>query len=410
MEGIVNANTTETDIETQPPWDLIALLVLAFIVLGWMALAVSYNPSRGAQHTFESLHSVVLHQYQTLPWRSFLTEMHSRHGPAFYALVSALGLSLEGMRAAGLVMHLTSTLLLLQIALRLGTNWQKAALLASAFFASPFQFGPALWGHPEALAMLLLVLGLAVPRLSRGLSRHAPVVLLPLTVTVEPSGAAAVAASCLDDWRCRRWLALLPKAGVALLALLTIHLTWREMPARGLSDALPLPHARAFLIALALLVLGLLAGDRINRRVRPAVLLHRFLLLWPGVVVLYALSPALVGGGFVFSRLDRIEGALLAVHLASPALIALVLAWSWNALRSDRLASAQILICAAALACAGQGSLYLKDVDFFFWPLLLMRLLRWGARRPALRESLLQAAILWTGIALTLATLSYPTL
>ena len=30
----------------------------------------------------------------------------------------------------------------------------------------------------------------------------------------------------------------------------------------------------------------------------------------------------------------------------------------------------------AALACAGQGSLYLKDVDFFFWPLLLMRLLR----------------------------------
>ena len=406
----MNANTTETDIETQPPWDLIALLVLAFIVLGWMALAVSYNPSRGAQHTFESLHSVVLHQYQTLPWRSFLTEMHSRHGPAFYALVSALGLSLEGMRAAGLVMHLTSTLLLLQIALRLGTNWQKAALLASAFFASPFQFGPALWGHPEALAMLLLMLGLVVPRLTRGLSRHAPVVLLPLTVTVEPSGAAAVAASCLDDWRRRRWLALLPKAGVALLALLMIHLTWREMPAPGLSDALPLPHARAFLIALALLVLGLLAGDRINRRVRPAVLLHRFLLLWPGVVVLYALSPALVGGGFVFSRLDRIEGALLAVHLASPALIALVLAWSWNALRSDRLASAQILICAAALACAGQGSLYLKDVDFFFWPLLLMRLLRWGARRPALRESLLQAAILWTGIALTLATLSYPTL
>lgn len=56
----MNANTTETDIETQPPWDLIALLVLAFIVLGWMALAVSYNPSRGAQHTFESLHSVVL--------------------------------------------------------------------------------------------------------------------------------------------------------------------------------------------------------------------------------------------------------------------------------------------------------------------------------------------------------------
>ena len=78
----MNANTTETDIETQPPWDLIALLELAFIVLGWMALAVSYNPSRGAQHTFESLHSVVLHQYQTLPWRSFLTRT-KRQAPGF---------------------------------------------------------------------------------------------------------------------------------------------------------------------------------------------------------------------------------------------------------------------------------------------------------------------------------------
>jgi hypothetical protein len=81
-----------SSLEGQPPWDLIALLTLAFIVFGWMALAVSYNPSHGAQFAFESFHTVALHQFQTLPWDRFLHEMHTTYGPAFYALVGSLHL------------------------------------------------------------------------------------------------------------------------------------------------------------------------------------------------------------------------------------------------------------------------------------------------------------------------------
>lgn len=402
----MNVATEEEDLASQPPWDLIALLVLAFIVLGWMALAVSYNPSHGAQGAFERLHSVELLQFRTLPWRTFLLEMHGRYGPVFYALIGALGLPLESARAVGLVMHLASTLLVLQLALHLGTSWWRASLLATAFFASPFQFGPALWGHPEAMATLLLVLGIVVPRLGDGTHRRASVVLLPLTVTVDPSGTALVASSCLDDLRQRRWVDLLPKAAAALLALALLGLAWGGVAPPLLHEPAREPSLRAFLIALALLVLGLHAGDRINRRAGTAVLLQRFLMLWPLVVVLYGLSPALPAGGFVFSRIDRLESAQLVPNLLSPALIAAVLAWSWNSLRDYRLSSAQILVCAAALSLG--GALYLKDVDFFFWPLLLMRLVRWGGRRPALRESLLLAAIVWTVVGLTLATLSYP--
>jgi hypothetical protein len=91
----------EAALEGQPPWDLIALLALAFIVFGWMALAVSYNPSHGAQFAFEQFHRVALHQFQTLPWDRFLHEMHTTYGPAFYALVGSLYLPTEGVRAVG---------------------------------------------------------------------------------------------------------------------------------------------------------------------------------------------------------------------------------------------------------------------------------------------------------------------
>lgn len=96
---------------------------------------------------------------------------------------------------------------------------------------------------------------------------------------------------------------------------------------------------------------------------------------------------------------------MLPVSLASPALMALVVAWCWRSLLGYRLSTAQITLCAAVLA-TGQA-LYLKDVDLFFWPLLLMRLVRWGAQRPSVRDALMRSAVVWTLVSLTLATLSY---
>jgi hypothetical protein len=52
-------------------------------------------------------------------------------------------------------------------------------------------------------------------------------------------------------------------------------------------------------------------------------------------------------------------------------------------------------------------ALYLKDIDFFFWPLLLLRLVRWGQQRPQMRDALMRSAVVWTLVSLTLATLSY---
>lgn len=394
-----------SSLEGQPPWDLIALLTLAFIVFGWMALAVSYNPSHGAQFAFESFHTVALHQFQTLPWDRFLHEMHTTYGPAFYALVGSLHLPTDGVRAVGLVMHLVSTLVLLQVGLRIGAPWQRAALLSAAFFVSPFQFGPALWGHPDALATLLMMLGLGATMLpGRGTHRSVSIALLPVTVLVHQAGAAVVAASCLDDLRLKRYADMAVKLVVTSAMLYLLYRVWDGFTPPSLQTAVRI-NTRAFLMAFTLLVLGLHAWDRLNTRTRGIVLLARFALLWPLFTLVYALSDPFAAGGFVFSRLDALEGGRLPVNLASPALMALVVAWCWRSLLGYRLSTAQITLGAAVLATG--PALYLKDVDFFFWPLLLIRLVRWGAQRPSVRDALMRSAVVWTLVSLTLATLSY---
>lgn len=395
----------EPSLEGEPPWDLIALLTLAFIVFGWMALAVSYNPSHGAQFAFERFHAVALNQFQTLPWGQFLHEMHTSYGPAFYALVGSLYLPTEGVRAVGLVLHLLSTLILLQATLRLGAPWQRAALLSVAFFASPFQFGSALWGHPDALATLLMVLGLGATMLpGRGPHRSVSIGLLPMTVLVHQAGAAVVAASCLDDLRLKRYADMALKLVVTSAMLYLLYRVWNGFTPPSLQTAHQV-NTRAFLMAFTLLALGLHAWDRLNTRARGLVLAARFALLWPLFIGLYAVSAPFEGGGFLFSRLDLLEAGTLPVNLASPALMAAVVAWSWTSLVGYRLSSAQILLCSAVMATG--HTLYLKDIDFFFWPLLLMRLVRWGSKRPSVRDALMRSAVVWTLVSLTLATLSY---
>lgn len=404
-------STDKAPIESQPPWDLIALLALAFIVFGWMALAVSYNPSHGAQPAFERLHAVALHQFRTLPWERFLHEMHTTHGPAFYALVGSLDLPAKGVRAVGLAMHLVSTLVLLQAALQFGVTWWRAALLSAAFFASPFQFGPALWGHPETLATLLAVVALGAAVHPQGPSRRQRAlgaVLLPLTVLVHQAGAALVAASCVDDLRARRHGTLAIKLGMTVLLLCLLVRVWDGLTPPSAGQVLQW-QPRALLAALALLVLGLHGLDRAGWAAGWGDRLRRFALLAPAVVLVYAVAPPFAGGGFVFSRLDALEAAWLpagwGVPLASPLLIAAVLAWCWASLRRQPAAAAQIGICALVL---GTGeTLYLKDVDFFFWPLLLMRLVRRGRPAPGAVRGLVGSAALWTGVCLTLATWSY---
>jgi hypothetical protein len=234
--------------------------------------------------------------------------------------------------------------------------------------------------------------------------RSVSIGLLPLTVLVHQAGAAVVASSCLDDLRLKRHADMAIKLVVTSAMLYLLYRVWDGFTPPSLQSARQL-NTRAFLVAFTLLALGLHAWDRLNARTRMLVLLARFALLWPLFTAVYAACAPFEAGGFIFSRLDVLDAGLLPVNVASPALMAAVVAWSWSSLAGYRLSTAQITLCAAVLASG--PVLYLKDIEFFFWPLLLMRLVRWGHQRPSVRDALMRSAVVWTLVNLTLATLSY---
>ncbi|MEN9396469.1 MAG: hypothetical protein RLZ81_999 [Pseudomonadota bacterium] len=380
-------------------------LFLAWLLLGciglWL-LSVGYNPSHGAQGDFENYHLVTVQQYVELPWRSFLQEMRTASGPLFYAVLGALHLDrAELARPAVLLMHLGSTGLLGVLAQRIRLGVRLSLVLMGAFFFSPFQLGPALWGHPETLATLMMmaamVLHVAV-RDARGSGPHGGwLLLLPLAVAVRQTSLAIVAAQMLEDLQQRRYRATLVQGSVSVALLVVLAMAWGSLTPPTFQDHLQ-PSLRTGLVALALLVPALMAGS-VRGDLRPdlGVLGRRWLLMMPLTMAMYVLSAPFERGGFIFSRLD-----MLGFSWLSPAVITPVLAWCWGAMRANPLLSVQIL--GGCLVLAASNVFYVKYVDFYFWPLLCMALVRTDA--PG-RQALVYSAMCWTAVHLLLVTIVY---
>jgi len=384
-------------------WAYLALLMLAMIVAGSVALATDYNPSQGARGDFEHYHFLTIELFRHLPWSQFLHDMRTASGPLFYALVGSAPLGAGGVRAAVLMMHVVSSTLLVLLALRQQLSTRAAAVLGVAFFASPFQLGPALWGHPETLGTLMMLAAIGLNR--RGVQSLAPW-LLPLSVAVRQTSVALVGASVLTDLKLHRFGAAATKLTLTLPVIAALAWAWGGLTPPAFHQNL-MPSTRSLLASLTLLTLGLCAWDRSDARTSRDYL-RVCLLLFPLIALLYNLCGPFRDGGFVFSRLDSMEARWLSLNLISPLLMAMALSWCWRSLRGDPLMSAQILVC--AVVSGASNLFYVKYADYFFWPLLLMRLIQTDHMGPAHAsepETLVRAALAWTSASLVLVTLWY---
>lgn len=378
------------------------LLVLLAVVGGWLLLR-GYNPSNGALLDFDHYHLVTVRQFIALPWPQFLHDMNTASGPLFYALAGLLHLSQpEWLRPAVLLVHLVSTAVLWSLAQRARLDTRASVLLCLAFFFSPFQLGPALWAHPETLAMLVMLSALALDQSALRSDRF--LWLMPLAVAARQTSIAIVGAQMLEHLLQRRWRAVLVQGVLVLAVLVGLIQAWGGLTPPNFQHHVN-PSLRTGLAAMGLLSLGLL-GWTVRGPQRPglAQMLQRLVVLAPLVTGLYGLSGPFDGGGFVFSRLDALDTQRL--HLgwpvSSPLLIALMLAWCGGALRAHPLLAAQMVLCAVVLASS--GVLYTKYVDYFFWPLLCMAL---HHGTPALRQALVRSACTWTALHLVMVSLTY---
>lgn len=380
-------------------------LLLAMTLIGVLALKAGYNPSHGAQGDFVRFHWVTVEQFRHMPWPVFMQRMETASGPLFYALLGSLPVEAGSGRALVLMLHLLSSLLLMAL-LRGRLSAGATAAVVLAFFVSPFQLGPALWGHPEALATLMALLALGW----RDRQGGAPMArwLLPLGVAVRQTGVALVAVSVLDDLRRRRLVSAAATLALTGAVLLVLVRTWGGLTPPTFRDHL-MPSTRTLLAVVTMLAFGLCAWDPVNRRGEPARWVARVLLLWPLLALAYNLTGPFERGGFLFSRLDALDAQRLPVSLASPLVMALALGWCWRSLRAQPWLVLQIAACAAVLASS--NVLYVKYVDHLFWPLLVTRFVAEpadAASSARLRPAAgVQAALAWSGAHLLLVTLMY---
>jgi hypothetical protein len=389
----------QASVSQQSRW-LAAIFVAACLGLGLLLCQLEYNPSHGASIDFNRYHYATIEQFRQLSFAQFLQEMKTASGPLYYALMGASNLGPLAVRMATVALHVASTGLVLVLALRSlpGSVWPW--LLASTFYVSPFQLGPALWGHPETLATLMILAALWLQ--GRGFGKLSSV-LAALSVSSRQTAVAILAALGLFDLTRGRWAALAVKALVAGLALLYLILSWHALTPPLFKEHQS-ANSRTLLVSIALMAIALLTWEIDNPVKGWRHVIKNWLVAAPLCLLVYNLSGPFDRGGYVFSILDHVDAKHLPISVTSPLLLSAVLAVYLSALRKDLTLAAAIVGMSATLAVS--NVFYVKYIDFYVWPIALALFVE-QAGDPQRLRSVTRSLALWSVSNLLFVSLRY---
>lgn len=377
-----------------------ALFLVGCLALGVLFCKLEYNPSFGARIDFTRYHYPTIEQFRTLDFFVFLREMNTASGPLYYALMGTTPMGPDSIRISTLLLHVMSTSLVWWLGYRrLGaTAWPW--LLAGAFYFSPFQLGPALWGHPETLATLLIFLALWLH--TQGFVATASL-LSALSVSSRQTAIAILGGLGLWDLQQRRFKNLALKmalAGVMLLAL--IH-HWHGLTPPKFQDHMAI-SGRTFLASFAMMGLALFNWNMRPARASWGTLLRYWLILIPICLIVYNGSVHFDRGGFIFSILDKMDAMQWGWCLSSPIILSLTLTLCVPSLREDPMTTLTLLGLSATLAIS--NVFYIKYVDFYIWPLALS-MFAFASHHHARLITMTKSLLAWTVVNLALVSLRY---
>ncbi|RZL03746.1 MAG: hypothetical protein EOP36_03305 [Rubrivivax sp.] len=376
------------------------LFLTACLALGLVFCHLGYNPSFGARIDFTRYHFPTIEQFRSLDFFSFLREMNTASGPLYYALMGITPMGPDAIRASTLGLHVMSTGLAWWLGYRRlgGTVWPW--LLATAFYASPFQLGPALWGHPETLATWLVLVALCLH--TQGFVAMASV-LSALSVASRQTAIAILGGLGLWDLQQRRFLNLALKMGLTGLLLLALIHHWHGLTPPKFQDHMAI-SGRTFLVSLAMMALALFNSELRLARAPWRQALVLWLVVLAACLALYNGSVRFDRGGFIFSILDRLDARYLPWSLSSPLLLSLILTACAAPLRRDPMTALALLGSSATLAIS--NVFYIKYIDFYVWPLALSMLA--FAPQPHERlTALVKSLCIWSAVNLLLVSLRY---
>jgi hypothetical protein len=377
------------------------LFLLACLALGVLFCHTGYNPSFGAKIDFTRYHFPTIEQFRSLDFFTFLREMNTASGPLYYALMGITPMGPDAIRVSTLMLHVASTGLVWWLGYRrLGaTAWPW--LLATAFYFSPFQLGPALWGHPETLATLLVLLALWLH--TRGFVAAASA-LAALSVTSRQTAIAILGGLGLWDLQQRRFVNLIWKMALAGLMLLALIHHWHGLTPPKFQDHMAI-SGRTFLVSMAMMALALFNLEiRLN-----LAQWRRILLLWlvllVACLVIYNGSIPFDRGGFIFSILDKLDARHVPWCLSSPLLLSLLLTACAAPLQRDPMTTLALLGFSATLAIS--NVFYIKYIDFYVWPLALSMFAFAAKGEDARLTTLTKSLAIWSAVNLTLVSFRY---
>lgn len=343
-----------------------ALLLITCVILSIVFCRIEYNPSHGAGIDFTRYHFATIEQFRALDFFTFLREMNTASGPLYYALMGVTPMGPEAVRLSTVLLHVASTGLVWWLAYRRLADTAWPWLLALAFYFSPFQLGPALWGHPEALATLLVLLALWLHTRGHVFLASA---LAALSVTSRQTAIAILGGLGLWDLRQGRFLNLALKMAVAGALLLALIHHWHGLTPPKFQDHMAI-SGRTFLVSVAMLALALFNWEI---RLPPRGQWGRTFLLWLALLatclLVYNGSVAFDRGGFIFSILDKLDAEHMAWCISSPVVLSLILTACAGSFRRDPMTGLAFLGFAATLAIS--NVFYIKYIDFYVWPMAL---------------------------------------
>ncbi|MDO9004527.1 MAG: hypothetical protein Q7V20_13850 [Aquabacterium sp.] len=377
-----------------------ALFLLGCLALGVLFCKIEYNPSFGARIDFTRFHYPTIEQFRTLDFFAFLREMNTASGPLYYALMGSTPMGPDSIRISTLLLHVMSTGLVWWLAYRrLGaTAWPW--LLAGAFYFSPFQLGPALWGHPETLATLLVFLALWLH--TQGFVATASV-LSALSVTSRQTAIAILGGLGLWDLQQGRFKNLALKMALAGAMLLALVYHWHGLTPPKFQDHMAV-SGRTFLVSMAMMGLALFNWKLLPTRTSWRPLLLVWLILLPVCLIAYNASIHFDRGGFIFSILDKMDAQRWGWCLSSPVILSGILALCVPPLREDPMTALTLLGLSATLAIS--NVFYIKYVDFYIWPLALS-MFAFAAHQDARLITLTKSLAAWSVVNLALVSLRY---
>jgi hypothetical protein len=266
--------------------------------------------------------------------------------------------NLATRRVINILVWFLTLMLLFKCALKIELEKGVIYLLLISYCLSPMMISSAAWGLSEIYALFFIYLATYL-LINNYFIVLTPILFSSVILCRQNLIGLLVFLTCFINARIIKTASIVG----ALLGLLLLVYLWGGLIPRGLERHMT-PSLRTFVYSIAIFSLYFIFCKRIRRRFNFLAII----LISVSVALIVYLSPDLLGGGYIFSRIEKYSKFLNVLILSSAI-------YSIYTIRSNLLI---ILIIISAITLSTTNYIFLKYIDFFVYFIFSIQILSIG--------------------------------